>query len=89
MRADPARLLRLAAWRAPPRGADARLTHWGTPHWTDEAGQQRWTAQTREFGKRIWEIVGKRRNPAIVFEHPGEDTIQTPRSSSATTAGWS
>jgi len=38
---------------------------------------RQWTAQAREFGKRIWEIVGERRNPAIVFEHPGEDTIPT------------
>ena len=54
------------------------FSHWGTPpHWTDDAGQQQWTAQAREFGKRIWEIVGERRNPAIVFEHPGEDTIPT------------
>jgi crotonyl-CoA carboxylase/reductase len=52
--------------------------HWGTPpHWTDEAGQQRWTASARAFGKRIWDILGERRNPAIVFEHPGEATIPT------------
>jgi crotonyl-CoA carboxylase/reductase len=38
---------------------------------------RQWTAQAREFGKRIWEIVGERRNPAIVFEHPGEDTLPT------------
>ncbi|MBS1870034.1 MAG: crotonyl-CoA carboxylase/reductase [Actinobacteria bacterium] len=52
--------------------------HWGVPpHWTDGEGQKRWTAAARAFGKRIWEIVGERRNPAIVFEHPGEDTIPT------------
>src|SRR5262249_2554629 len=27
--------------------------------------------------KRIWDVVGERRNPAIVFEHPGEDTMAT------------
>ncbi len=54
------------------------FSHWGTPpHWTDEAGQREWTAQAREFGKRIWDAVGERRNPAIVFEHPGEETIPT------------
>jgi crotonyl-CoA carboxylase/reductase len=54
------------------------FSHWGTPpHWTDEAGQQEWTAQARAFGKRIWEAVGERRSPAIVFEHPGEETIPT------------
>ncbi|MGI8511964.1 MAG: crotonyl-CoA carboxylase/reductase [Solirubrobacteraceae bacterium] len=52
--------------------------HWGVPpHWTDREGQKRWTAGARAFGKRIGEIVGARRDPAIVFEHPGEATIPT------------
>lgn len=52
--------------------------HWGIPpHWTDAEGQKRWSAGARAFGKRIWEIAGERRNPAIVFEHPGEETIPT------------
>ncbi|BCB90039.1 crotonyl-CoA carboxylase/reductase [Phytohabitans suffuscus] len=52
--------------------------HWGVePHWTDAAGQKKWTSGVRAFGKRLWEAVGERRNPAIVFEHPGEDTIPT------------
>jgi crotonyl-CoA carboxylase/reductase len=54
------------------------FTHWGIPpHWTDTAGQREWTKAAQAFGKRIWEIVGERRNPAIVFEHPGEDTMAT------------
>ncbi len=36
-----------------------------------------WTKSAREFGKAIWDIVGKGRNPNIVFEHPGESTIPT------------
>lgn len=52
--------------------------HWGVPpHWTNEHGQKRWNAAAKEFGKRLWEVVGERRNPAIVFEHPGEDTVPT------------
>jgi crotonyl-CoA carboxylase/reductase len=52
--------------------------HWGVPpHWTDQAGQREWLSGARAFGKRIWDIVGERQNPAIVFEHPGEDTIPT------------
>lgn len=52
--------------------------HWGIPpHWTDNAGQKTWMAGARAFGSRIWDIVGERKNPAIVFEHPGEDTIPT------------
>jgi crotonyl-CoA carboxylase/reductase len=31
----------------------------------------------RAFGKALWEVLGERRNPRIVFEHPGEDTIPT------------
>lgn len=54
------------------------FSHWGTPpHWTDGPGQAAWNSQARAFGKRIWDIVGERKNPAIVFEHPGEATIPT------------
>ncbi len=54
------------------------FTHWGQPpHWTDNAGQKAWTAQTRAFGKKIWDILGERRSPRIIVEHPGEDTIPT------------
>jgi crotonyl-CoA carboxylase/reductase len=52
--------------------------HWGVPpHWTDGAGQKEWTAGARAFGGKLWEVVGERKNPAIVFEHPGEDTVPT------------
>jgi crotonyl-CoA carboxylase/reductase len=52
--------------------------HWGIPpHWTDAPGQKQWTSGARAFGKRIWEIVGEKRNPALVLEHPGEATIPT------------
>jgi crotonyl-CoA carboxylase/reductase len=52
--------------------------HWGIPpHWTDGSGQKEWTAVARAFGGKIWEVVGERKSPAIVFEHPGEDTIPT------------
>ncbi|MFZ0886835.1 MAG: crotonyl-CoA carboxylase/reductase [Candidatus Binataceae bacterium] len=55
-----------------------KFEHWGMmPHWTDAAGYDRFTAGCRAFGKAIWDIVGERRNPRIVFEHPGEDTIPT------------
>jgi crotonyl-CoA carboxylase/reductase len=52
--------------------------HWGQPpHWTDHTGQKAWTEQARVFGKKIWDILGERRNPRIVIEHPGEETIPT------------
>ncbi len=52
--------------------------HWGVmPHWTDTESYNKWAAECRAFGKAIWDVVGERRNPRIVFEHPGEDTIPT------------
>jgi crotonyl-CoA carboxylase/reductase len=55
-----------------------QFSHWGIPpHWTDNAGQRQWTAGCRAFGKAIWDALGERRNPDIVFEHPGEATIPT------------
>jgi crotonyl-CoA carboxylase/reductase len=52
--------------------------HWGIPpHWDDAKGQEAWTASARAFGKKIWDILGERRNPALVIEHPGEATVPT------------
>ena len=54
------------------------FSHWGMPpHWQDNAGQREWTAACRAFGKAMWDVLGERRNPDIVFEHPGEETIPT------------
>jgi len=54
------------------------FSHWGIPpHWTDDAGQKAWTAGCRAFGKAIWDVLGEKRSPDIVFEHPGEATIPT------------
>ncbi len=55
-----------------------RFHHWGMlPHWRDEAGFARWLEGARAFGRAIWDALGEKRNPRIVFEHPGEDTIPT------------
>jgi len=54
------------------------FSHWGIPpHWTDTGGQKEWVSSCRAFGKAIWEVLGEKRNPDIVFEHPGEATIPT------------
>ena len=54
------------------------FNHWGVPPLVDDtAGQKEWTASARAFGKKLWEIVGAREEPAIVFEHPGAATIPT------------
>jgi crotonyl-CoA carboxylase/reductase len=54
------------------------FSHWGIPPLVDDtAGQKEWSSQAKAFGKRVWEIVGERKDPAIVFEHPGAATIPT------------
>jgi crotonyl-CoA carboxylase/reductase len=55
-----------------------RFDHWGMlPHWTDSDAFNRWLEGAKAFGKAFWEALGDKRSPAIVFEHPGEDTIPT------------
>jgi crotonyl-CoA carboxylase/reductase len=52
--------------------------HWGMlPHWKDEAKYNEWMQGARAFGKRFWEVLGAKKAPTIVFEHPGEDTVPT------------
>jgi len=52
--------------------------HWGLmPHWTDEVAYGAWAKGARAFGKAIWDVVGERKSPRIVFEHPGETTVPT------------
>ncbi len=54
------------------------FSRWGVPpEWTDGTGQREWLAGCRAFGKAIWDVLEERRNPDIVFEHPGEATIPT------------
>jgi len=53
------------------------FTHWGPmPNTTDENWKV-WSNGARKFGKAIWDVVGDRQNPRIVFEHPGEATLPT------------
>jgi crotonyl-CoA carboxylase/reductase len=55
-----------------------RFRHWGMlPHWKDSEGYGDWLKGAREFGKAIWDAVGEKKSPRIVFDHPGEDTIPT------------
>ncbi|MEK6609170.1 MAG: crotonyl-CoA carboxylase/reductase [Myxococcota bacterium] len=55
-----------------------RFSHWGVlPHWKDDAGMAKFLEGARGFGKAIWDVLGEKRSPRLVFEHPGEDTIPT------------
>ncbi|MBI0298771.1 crotonyl-CoA carboxylase/reductase [Streptomyces sp. PRKS01-29] len=52
--------------------------HWGRlPDADDEEGMARFLRGARAFGKRIWEILGERASPKIVFEHSGQATLPT------------
>ncbi len=54
------------------------FSHWGRlPDWTDAEAMNGFTAGARAFGKALWDAVGERKNPRVVFEHPGQDTIPT------------
>jgi crotonyl-CoA carboxylase/reductase len=54
------------------------FSHWGRLGDCDDAdAMKRFTAGARDFGKAIWDLLGSRSNPRIVFEHPGEDTVPT------------
>jgi crotonyl-CoA carboxylase/reductase len=54
------------------------FSHWGMPpHWSDAEGYGRWAEGAKAFGKAVWDAVGDKRNPRIVFDHPGEETIPT------------
>lgn len=55
-----------------------KFDHWGMlPHWKDNVGYGQWLKGVRSFGKAIWDVLGEKRSPRIVFEHPGEYTIPT------------
>ncbi|MGH2783702.1 MAG: crotonyl-CoA carboxylase/reductase [Actinomycetota bacterium] len=52
--------------------------HWGMPpHWTETEAYATWTEGAKRFGKALWDALGEKRSPRIVFEHPGEDTVPT------------
>jgi crotonyl-CoA carboxylase/reductase len=54
------------------------FAHWGRmPDWTDDAAYGEWLQGVRAFGKAFWDALGSRKNPRIVFEHPGQDTVPT------------
>jgi crotonyl-CoA carboxylase/reductase len=54
-----------------------RFDHWGVPPAWDSPDWKAWFDGAKAFGKAVWEALGERTNPRIVFEHPGQDTIPT------------
>ena len=48
---------------------------WGEMPTVNTPEYAEWFAETRKFGKAIWDITGKGNNVDIVFEHPGQATF--------------
>ncbi len=53
------------------------FSHWGVPPAWDSPEWKDWFAGAKAFGKAIWDVLGDKRSPRIVFDHPGQDTIPT------------
>ena len=53
------------------------FNHWGPMPDTESSEYGAFIKGARSFGKAIWDILGERTNPRIVFEHPGEATLAT------------
>lgn len=52
--------------------------HWGIlPNIEDQSNYKRFLINVSRFRKKIWRIIGEKRNPDIILEHPGEDTMPT------------
>ena len=51
--------------------------HWGKMPDTTSKEYGPFIKGARNFGKAIWEALGERKSPDIVFEHPGEATLAT------------
>jgi crotonyl-CoA carboxylase/reductase len=53
------------------------FSHWGVPPAWDSPDWKGWLDGAKAFGKAIWDVLGEKTSPRIVFEHPGQDTIPT------------
>ncbi len=53
------------------------FSHWGVLPDTGSQEYGAWFKGARGFGKALWEALGERVSPRIVFEHPGEATLPT------------
>ncbi|HEY0483439.1 MAG TPA: crotonyl-CoA carboxylase/reductase [Kofleriaceae bacterium] len=55
-----------------------QFDHWGKlPRWSDDIEYNLWLKGARAFGSAFWAALGDKKNPTIVFEHPGETTLPT------------
>lgn len=54
-----------------------KYKHWGSIEGMSEKELMKWTASAAKFRNELFEIVGEKKAPSIVFEHPGSDTLPT------------
>ncbi|WP_242143309.1 MULTISPECIES: crotonyl-CoA carboxylase/reductase [unclassified Bacillus cereus group] len=56
-----------------------KFNHWGSvdQFMKNEKGRRRWLKGALRFRREIWNVLGKRKNPDIIIEHPGEQTLPT------------
>src|SRR2546429_656138 len=56
----------------------SQFAHWGPlPDTKDARAYGEWAKGARAFGKAVWDALGERVSPRLVFEHPGETTLPT------------
>lgn len=52
--------------------------HWGAlDDIQNTESYSQWLKEARRFQKEIWRLVGEKKSPRIIIEHPGEDTFPT------------
>ncbi|MEV6524983.1 crotonyl-CoA carboxylase/reductase [Longispora sp. NPDC051575] len=55
----------------------SRFSHWGRLPDTGDPAFRGWQLGVRAFQRAWWAALGERRDPRIVFEHPGQGTLPT------------
>ncbi|MFC8047253.1 crotonyl-CoA carboxylase/reductase [Nocardia sp. NPDC057353] len=55
----------------------SEFRHWGRLPEPGTAAAAEWATEVRRFGRAVWDVLGEKRSPDIVFEHPGGDTLPT------------
>lgn len=55
-----------------------KYSHWGPlEDYTDPEKYKKWLKEALKFRRELWNIVGEKKNPRIVIEHPGAYTLPT------------
>jgi crotonyl-CoA carboxylase/reductase len=55
----------------------SEFKHWGRLPADNPAAFRQWLSEAKRFGAKFSEVLGERRSPRLVIEHPGEATLPT------------